>query len=180
MTAFPAYVIRGVEQTARDIGAAIKRLIPEQRLQLALHVRSIVTERQPDPRLPVEHHDGEAIVLAHGLERIMGRRRDALHVRPHASADVEQQENVDRHVFAGKIFDLAGLAFLAQNEVGYAQSANGAIRSVDHLGVYANQGDVAAEYHLVVTRDREEKSATNRKQQKANSTVHWLGYALTY
>src|ERR1043166_7622379 len=70
---------------------------------------------------------------------------DALDVRLHAAADVEQEEDVDGHVFTLEIADLLRLAVLAENEILGAEAAGGAVVLVDHLRIDAGERDIAAE-----------------------------------
>jgi len=78
----------------------------------------------------------------HGLLR---RIRDTLHMDPHTAADIQQQQDVNRHVFAREIMDREHPSILAKNEVFGAETSDGAIAMVEDLGVYAYQRDVAAE-----------------------------------
>ena len=167
-------IFRRVEQPARDIGAAVKRLVSQQRFHLALDIRLVGAERQTQARGAVEHHDPDAVVFAERLQRLVRRRGDALHVRPHAAADVEQQQQVDRHVLAGEIADLEHLARFAQNEVGDAQPRDRPIVAVDHLCVHPEHVDIAAEDDFVVPGgDQGQSHGGGANQQKTIGTAHF-------
>ena len=83
-------------------------------------------------------------------ERLAGCIGDALHMRPHAAAHVQQEEHVHGHVFAGEIADGHHAAILAQDEVAGVQMNDGAIARIHHLRVDTDQGHIAAKHHVVV------------------------------
>jgi len=130
----------------------------------------ILAERQPQPRRPVEHHDGDAVLIAQCPESLMRRRSDALDMGPHAGADVQQQHNVDGDLFACEIADGPRLALLAQNEILRAKTGDGAVVAVDHLGVYPHQRDIAAENGFVLRGRRRVPNNAGQEQQQTDNT----------
>jgi hypothetical protein len=56
-------------------------------------------------------------------------------MRSHAAADIQQEQYVRRHVFAGKIADRLGPSLLAQDEILGMKVSDGAVRAVDYLRV---------------------------------------------
>ncbi len=145
-----ADVVGGVEHGAGDIGSAIKALLAKQTVEFALHVLRIAVKRQPHARIAIEDHDAHAVVFAEHGQGLAGCIRDALHVRPHTGADIQQKEHVHRHIFAGEIANGNHLAILAEDEVAGMQVSDGAIAGIDYLGIDANQRHIAAENQVVV------------------------------
>ena len=90
----------------------------------------------------------------------MGGRDDALDMRPHAGADVQQEHDIDWQAHGSEISDLLGPAVLTQHKVFRTQIRDGPVVATHNLGVYADQGDITAEHHVVRRgRDLEQASA---------------------
>ena len=66
----------------------------------------VVAEWKAQAALTVEHHDADPIAAAKYLHRVMRRLGKTLDVRLHASAYVEKQQHVNRHIFALEVTDV--------------------------------------------------------------------------
>ena len=89
-------------------------------------------------------------------QRLAGCIGDALHMRPHAAAHVQQKQHIHRHIFAGEIAYGHRAAILAQDEVLGVQVNDGAIAGVYYLRVDPDQRHIAVEHHVVAGRQRSE------------------------
>ena len=75
----------------------------------------------------------------------MGGRRDPAHVRLHAGAHVQQEDDVDGHLLTLEVADLLLLPVLAQDEILFGQTRDGTVGAIDHLHVHALERDVTSE-----------------------------------
>ena|SRR5580700_7958021 len=105
----------------------------------------------------------------------MRRRSDALDMRPHAGADVQEQHDIDRDLFAREIADWLRPALLPQNEILRAKTGDGTVVAVDHLSVYAHKRYVAAKNDIVLRGPRQARGNAGPKQQETNNTYPCYG-----
>src|SRR5260370_4239164 len=87
---------------------------------------------------------------------------NTLDMRPHAGADVEQQQHIHGHVFAGEVADLLDASLLAQHKVRSAKPGDGAIVAVHYLGVHTHQEDIALKNDWVVREAGEKQTPTRQ------------------
>jgi len=80
---------------------------------------------------------------------------DPLHVRSHAAAYIQKQQNIQRHVLAGEITDRLGFTLFAEHEILDRQARNGAIVTVDNLRVHPDQRDITAKNDRIVSGQRQ-------------------------
>jgi hypothetical protein len=65
-------------------------------------------------------------------------------VGSHAAADIQQQDDVNRHLLALEIPDFLRLTIHSQDEILDSEAENGMVSSVHYLGIDTTQGDIAA------------------------------------
>jgi hypothetical protein len=65
-------------------------------------------------------------------------------VWPHATADIQQQDNVNRNVLALEIPDLLLLSIHSQDEILNFETANRMVSAIHYLGIDTSQRDIAA------------------------------------
>jgi hypothetical protein len=144
-----SYITSGIEQRASDVSTAIEALLPDDRVKFPLDVAAAAAaEREAQPGAPVEHHDCHPVLRPKGEQRCVGRGRDTFNVRAHASADVEQQENIHRHFLCCEVPDRLFPALFVEDKVLGSQARNRTVIAIDHLHIDADEGDIAAEYHF--------------------------------
>jgi hypothetical protein len=170
--AFAPDVIGGVEHATGNIGPTVESLLPKQPVKSALHLLAAIVKRQADAGVSIEDHDPHAVVFAEYRQSLAGRIGDALHMRPHTGADIQQKEYIYRHVFARKISDRHLFAILTEDKILDIQVGDGPVAGVDHLGVHANQGYITAENDVVVARHGQEGSTRKGEREKLNGTKH--------
>src|SRR5260370_32802055 len=100
----------------------------------------------------------------------MRRVGDALDMRSHAAAYVQQRQDVHGQVLAGKVADLLRPACLAQDEIGDAQPGDGAVVAVDHLGVHSDERNITVEYDVTLL--GREQSGGQGKHQGEDTAGH--------
>jgi hypothetical protein len=169
-TAFALDIVRGVEHGAGDICSAIEALLAKQAVKFLPHRLRAAVERQSHTRGSIEDHDAHPVFFAEHSQRLPGRIGNALHVRPHAGAHIQQKEYIHGHVFAGEAANGHLAAILAENEVPSSQVSDGAIAGVDYLGVDPNQRHITAKNGFVVP--QECGFEDTREQQNSNSSSH--------
>jgi hypothetical protein len=64
-------------------------------------------------------------------------------VWPHATADIQQQDDVNRHLLALEIPDLLRLSIHSQDEILDPETANGMVSTIHYLGIDTPQRDIA-------------------------------------
>jgi hypothetical protein len=64
-------------------------------------------------------------------------------VRLHATADVQEQDDVNRHLLVLKIPDFLRLSIHAQDEILDSEAANGMVSTIHYVGIDASQRDIA-------------------------------------
>ena len=92
--------------------------------------------------------------------------RNPLDMRLHAAADVEQQEDIYGHAFAGKVSDGLGLAIHPEHEIIRLQTGYRPALEVDNLGIDARHRHIALENCGVIRRQR---SHDHRKEESGNT-----------
>ena len=60
----------------------------------------------------------------------------------HAMADIQQQDDVNRHPLALEISDLLRLSIHSQNEILGSETANGMVSAIHYLGIDTSQRDI--------------------------------------
>jgi hypothetical protein len=151
-SSFPLHVGCGIQQGICNVSAAIETFMAHDPFQLVAQLIAILQERHSNPRRRIENHDCEAIVTSQYSHRFVRRVRNSLDMWPHTPADVEQEQNIDRHVFAGEITDLLRAPLRNQDEIVRSQPANRAIVVIHNLRVDPDKGHIAAEDQSVVVR----------------------------
>jgi hypothetical protein len=63
-------------------------------------------------------------------------------VRLHTTADIQQQDNVNRHPLTLKIPDLLLLSVYSQDEILNSEISNGMVFRIHYLSVYASHQDI--------------------------------------
>jgi hypothetical protein len=104
---------------------------------------------------------------------LAGRIGDALHVRPHAGADVQQKEDIHGHVFACEVTNRQHLAVYAEDEIAGVKMCDGAIARIHYLGIDADQRHIAMENQVVVP--SEQRSYEGRREQEEISDSEHAG-----
>ena len=61
----------------------------------------------------------------------------------HATADIQQQDDVNRHLLALEIPDLLRLSIHSQDEILDSETANGMVSTIHYLGIDTSQRDIA-------------------------------------
>jgi hypothetical protein len=151
----------------------------QQVLELLFHVVTAIPKRQAQAGLTVKDHDGDAVLVSKYPQGLMSGGGNPLDMRPHTGAHVEQEQHVHRHVFASKVADFLPFAFVGENEILSAQAGDGSIVPIHYLHVYADQRNIAPEYHIAVAgRSRKKPFYRQRQQQDVSSAGH-RGYAKT-
>ncbi len=140
-----ADVIGGVEHASGDVGTAVEAFLAEEIVKFAIHSIADVAELRADAGVAVEDHDSDAVLISEHAEGIVRGVGDALHVGAHAAADVEEEEDVERHVFAGEIADFDDFSLLFENEIFRVETGDGVVVAIEDLDVDADQGYVAVE-----------------------------------
>ena len=107
--------------------------------------RARSTERRADAGGAVEHHNGDAVVLTEESDGVLGGVGDALDVGAHGGADIEQEDDVEGHLFGGEVADFTDLAVVAEDEVLAIECGDGAVVAVHCLDIDAHERDVALE-----------------------------------
>jgi hypothetical protein len=69
----------------------------------------------------------------------------------HARADVQQEQDVQWHAFAGKLADRLYVSILAKHEIVDPQIRNDAVRPIDYLSVDSDQGHIGAKHGLTIS-----------------------------
>jgi hypothetical protein len=87
-------------------------------------------------------------------------------MRLHASTDVEQQEDIYGHAFAGKVSDGLGFAIHPEHEVFRLQTGYRPAPEVDNLGIDARHRHIALENYGVICRQR---SHYHRNEESGNT-----------
>src|SRR5437763_7674294 len=96
----------------------------------------------------------------------MRRGSDAPDVRVHAMADIQQQQDVDRHVLALEIPDLLRLSIHSKDKILGAETAHGMVSAIHYLGIDTSQGDIAAKFERRIVGRRGSDSRDMDSQQK--------------
>lgn len=112
-----ADVVSRVEQTTGDIGAATEIFVIEHALKLAIDAGLAAAEVHTDTRSAVENHDGDAVFVTELMHRVMRSGGDALDVRAHAGAHIEQQQQIDRKILGVNALNRHGPALLAEEKI---------------------------------------------------------------
>src|SRR5437868_3788953 len=122
---------------------------PSSTIRWTLTRETDPTQRPAADGRPAAARPGPAVAtsriaapILHGVGRDQRAHRrvgDALHMRAHAGADVEEHQHVHRHVFTGEVADGLRTALFAQDEIGDAEAGDGAVIAVHYLGVDAHQ-----------------------------------------
>jgi hypothetical protein len=165
-------VLAGVEEAAGDVGTTVEGFLAQEGVEAALQLLTAIAEGQADARGAIEDHDGEAVIISKDLQGLMRGRGNALDMRAHTAADVEQQDQVDRHVFAGEIADVAGLAGFLEEEILGSKSGDGAVAAIYHLGVDAGEGYVALEDNVTIGGGGREEAEGGGDQDRTGDAGH--------
>jgi len=143
-------ILRGIPKASPNVGSTVEILAAKKILKLAMHFFPAALQWKPHTRHRVEHHDADTIAFRKLAQRIVCGVSQPLHVRAHATADVQQQHDIDGHVLTGEITNLNPLALLPQFKVLNAETSDGSAVAIEYLNIDADQGHVAAEYDFFV------------------------------
>ena len=124
-------------------------------------------KRKANARAGVEDHDGDAIVRSENIEGLLRSGGDALDVRLHAAADIEEKQDIDGHILAGKVADGEHASIKTQNEIFSDEAGDGASAAIDDLSVDAGEGNIAFEDSGVIGSAENGGCGKKRKRKRA-------------
>jgi len=113
----PANVLRRVQQGVGYARSAIESLSLQDIMQLTYDLAVIPIKWQPYFGTGVEYHNCHPILRGQNPQSLLGGICDALDVRLHAPAYIEQQQYVDWHVLTGEIPNRLDFSVHPQHEV---------------------------------------------------------------
>src|SRR5689334_8118394 len=70
----------------------------------------------------------------------------------HATADIQQQQDINRHALALKVSDLLLLSVYSQDEILDAETTDWMIFNIHHLCIYTPQGDITPKGYFGIIR----------------------------
>jgi len=118
-------------------------------VQLARYFTVTAAKGQANASGGVEYHDGDAILIRKHVQSFSSSRSNPLDMRLHAAAYIDEQQNIDGHIFAGEVTNGNNFAIDAQHEITAFEASDGPAVPINHLSVDPRHGDVAFEDGLV-------------------------------
>jgi hypothetical protein len=127
---------RSDERTS-DASATIEAFGTNEVIQFSSDFIAAVGKGQAFPSAGIENHDRDAVLFGEDVEGLLGGIGNALDMRTHATADVQEQKDINGHVFAVEVLDRLDLAVYAQNKIAGLQTSDSAPIAVDNLSIDA-------------------------------------------
>ena len=158
-------IIRGVQQPTRDIGATLKSFAIEHAFEVPVSIRAAGAKGYAQAREAIEYHRSDPVLVAQRAQCLMRSSRHPPDVWLHATADIQQQGDINRHLLALEIPDLLRLSIHSQDEILDTETANGMTSTIHYLGVDTSQRDIATKGNgrLISLRGRDSRCVSSEK-----------------
>src|SRR5438552_6424223 len=104
-----------------------------------------VAKRQTHTRMRIENHDSDTIFRGKHVQRLLSGRCNTCNVRLHATADIQQQQDVNWHVLASEVANRHNMPIDSQNEIARLQASYCMPALIKHLCINSRQRNVTFE-----------------------------------
>ena len=115
----------GVQQPASDISAAFESFAIENAFEFPVSIGTAGAKRHAQAREAIENDHSDAVMVPERAQSLMRSGSHAPDMWLHATADIQQQDNINRYVLALEIPDLLRLSIHSQDEILDPETTNG-------------------------------------------------------
>ncbi len=154
--------------------SAMEGLEAKNAVKRACYVRVAAAEAEFHSRTGIKDHHRNAIVRRENIQSLLRRVCDPLDVRLHASADIDEQKNIDGHVFTRKVANGDRLTVQPEDKVAFTEASDDVAVRIDNLGVHARHRYIALENYGIVGGTK--RPCRRTQGRKSDETVHKTAY----
>src|SRR5216684_2327529 len=115
-------ILGGIVHACQQVRSSTEFSAQNSFVDGSLHCSQVFCEWRYDLRGPVKRHDGNSIAsMQFGQRRVSGDSYP-FHFWTHAAADIEQEDQIQRHLFLRKIKYVPRLAVIFDGEILFVKS----------------------------------------------------------